>query len=185
MIFSYISLYFPPRKCYYISVMGVKLKTKNRRPAGATNASAPMTSRASGAVCEKAYGQEDAMVASGIFEGAEVISVYTRAQAIEDGVLADVTEVAREAGFNCSVAVTSAVWDAIEDIPPSKTFQDVKGRLWDVLWMARLAAKRGGDLTFYKIIMHRGRKTYQTLKMVAGPDDAGALCITIMMPDED
>ncbi len=36
---------------------------------------------------------------------APVISVYTRAQAIEDGVLVDVSETAREAGFRIPVAV--------------------------------------------------------------------------------
>ena len=127
------------------------------------------------------------MGANGIFESADVISIYTRGQAIEDGVLVDVTETAREAGFKCPVALTSAVQAAIEDIPPSKTFQDVKGRLWDVLWMGTLAARRVTevDSLLYKLIMHRGRKTYQILKMVAGPDDAGAFCITIMLPDED
>ena len=34
-----------------------------------------------------------------------VIYAYTRAQAIEDGVLADVTETAKEAGFKLPVAV--------------------------------------------------------------------------------
>ena len=33
-----------------------------------------------------------------------VISVYTRAQAIEDGIIVDVSETAREAGFNIPVA---------------------------------------------------------------------------------
>jgi hypothetical protein len=32
------------------------------------------------------------MEAKGFWEGAEVISVYTRAQAIEDGVLVDMTQ---------------------------------------------------------------------------------------------
>ena len=40
-----------------------------------------------------------------------VISVYTRAQAIEDGILVDVSETAREAGFRIPVAVTRSVWD--------------------------------------------------------------------------
>ena len=41
----------------------------------------------------------------------EPISIYTRAQAIEDGVLVDVSESAREAGFKFPVAVTRTVWD--------------------------------------------------------------------------
>jgi hypothetical protein len=40
----------------------------------------------------------------------EVISTYTRAQAIEDGVLVDAGSIALEAGFTGPVALTSAVW---------------------------------------------------------------------------
>src|SRR4051812_27741843 len=38
----------------------------------------------------------------------EVIFAYTRKQAIEDGVLVDVTETAKEAGFKIPVALTRA-----------------------------------------------------------------------------
>ena len=40
-----------------------------------------------------------------------VLSVYTRAQAIEDGFLVDVSDTAREAGFKIPVAVSRTVWD--------------------------------------------------------------------------
>ena len=40
----------------------------------------------------------------------EVISTYSRAQAIEDGVLIDAGSMASEAGFKWPVALTSAVW---------------------------------------------------------------------------
>ena len=46
-----------------------------------------------------------------------VISQYTRAQAIEDGVLIDVSKMAKEAGFTIPVAVTAAVWN--EHIVPT------------------------------------------------------------------
>lgn len=39
-----------------------------------------------------------------------VIHSYSRAQAIEDGVLVDVSSMAKEAGFIWPVAVTAAVW---------------------------------------------------------------------------
>ena len=44
-----------------------------------------------------------------------VLSAYTRAQAIEDGILVDVSETAREAGFRIPVAVTRTVWDYGDD----------------------------------------------------------------------
>ena len=44
----------------------------------------------------------------------EVIFSYTRAEAIADGVLVDVSETARETGFTVPVALTRAVWaDAV------------------------------------------------------------------------
>jgi len=41
----------------------------------------------------------------------EPISTYTRRQALDDGVLVDVSEMAREAGFRFPVAVTHAAWE--------------------------------------------------------------------------
>jgi hypothetical protein len=48
----------------------------------------------------------------------EVIFSYTRAQAIADRALIDVTPTAAEAGFRFPVAVTSDLMGAIETIPP-------------------------------------------------------------------
>lgn len=67
----------------------------------------------------------------------DVIAGYSRAQALEDGVLIDVSDTAREAGFKFPVAITQAVWDRY--IIPSELDanygQDERGRLWDTLWM--------------------------------------------------
>ena len=123
----------------------------------------------------------------GFWDDAEIIHTYTRAQALEDGVLVDVSETAREAGFTVPVAVTQAVWAAIENIPPGKQgFQDVDGRLWDVVYMASLAARcnRDKEIVHYRLIMHEGRRTYKDLQMVIGPGDAGEPVITIMEPNE-
>lgn len=59
-----------------------------------------------------------------------LIHSYSRKQAIEDGILINVTETAREAGFRYPVAVTRAVWDEILTPSPSDTTQSVSGRLW-------------------------------------------------------
>lgn len=78
----------------------------------------------------------------------EVIHAYTRAQAIEDGVLVDVSETAREAGFRWPVALTRAAWaDCVawtEDDNHRQVYQDESGRLWDVLWMAFNAIRSSG-----------------------------------------
>ena len=74
----------------------------------------------------------------------------------------------------------------IKAIRPSKRgIQDVVGRLWNVLWMACLAAGRGGRETVYRLIMHVGRTSTYHVKMVSGPGDQGEHVITLMRPSED
>lgn len=133
----------------------------------------------------------------------EVIHRYTRAQAIEDGVLVDVTEMAREAGFRVPVAITQAVHADISDIPEGEGWQSYDGRLWDVLWMGYFAIKSGRldvERNTYDLYMNRGEKqvymkngkvdrsapdTPYRLKMHSGPGDEGEHVITIMRPEED
>ncbi len=63
----------------------------------------------------------------------EVISTYSRAHAIEDGVLIDAGEMAKEAGFRFHVAITAAAWsDCViwTDADSSgQVHQDQSGRL--------------------------------------------------------
>ena len=115
----------------------------------------------------------------------DIISVYTRAQALEDGELVDVSTTAREAGFRFPVAVSRALWADIERIPASSCWQDVDGRLWDVLWMGARAARRAtGDRLLYHLIMHVGRQSNYMVKMIIGPGDHGEPVITLMLPSE-
>lgn len=125
----------------------------------------------------------------------EPISTYTRAQAIEDGVLVDVSEMAKEAGFKFPVAMTRAVWDDCvtwsEADNKRQTYQDQAGRLWDVLWMASVAARRnsGSELRFQLYRVPRGgrgvRPRLVVLQMHCGPGDEGEPVITIRLPGED
>ena len=64
-----------------------------------------------------------------IFENEEAIYSYTRQQAIEDGVLIDVSNLAKEAGFRFPVAFTRAVWSYNVEVPEGVTGQDETGRL--------------------------------------------------------
>ncbi|CEJ49090.1 hypothetical protein XAB3213_4920001 [Xanthomonas citri pv. bilvae] len=73
----------------------------------------------------------------------DLIHAYTRADMLEDGELIDVTEVGREAGFTVPVALTRSVWaDCVEwsaaDNARKHACQDEAGRLWDVVYMARV-----------------------------------------------
>ena len=63
-------------------------------------------------------------------------------------------------------------------------------RLWDVLWMASRAARRGGqEIRFQLYRVPRGgrgmRPRLVTLKVICGPGDEGEPVITIMLPGED
>ncbi len=124
------------------------------------------------------------------FTDADLIYRYTRAQALEDGVLVDVSATAHEAGFTCPVAVTATVWAMVESIPPKfQGCQSISGRLWDLVYMAVMEIRRhrreSGTELLYRFIMHHGRQTYVTLKIVFGSGDDGELVVTIMLPDED
>ncbi len=131
------------------------------------------------------------IVQTGPWAGFEVLSVYTRAQAIEDGQLIDVSTVAKEAGITVQVAVTNAVWG--EYITPddrSKKYgQSVDGRLWDCLWMLACAMKRNRDkdTIHYEVyfIMKEKQRRIIPLKAVLHGGDHGEPCITIMLPGED
>ena len=71
------------------------------------------------------------------FEDAPVIYSYTRKQAIEDGVLIDLSAWASETGFTIPVACTAAVWNQYI-VPPEGTKelgQSERGRAHDILWM--------------------------------------------------
>ncbi|MBU4460793.1 MAG: hypothetical protein KJ579_09525 [Verrucomicrobia bacterium] len=119
-----------------------------------------------------------------------MIYAYTRAQALEDGGQVDVSETAREAGIRFPVYLTRAVWDACVAVPPGVQCQDEPGRLWDILWMFRNAARRtdGADLLFRLYVRNDNRRPrLVTLKAQCGPRDIDdpAPATTIMQPGED
>lgn len=125
------------------------------------------------------------------------ISVYTRAQALADGVLIDAGPMAREAGFRWPVAVTAAAWEDCvawtESDSDRQIHQDQSGRLWDVLFMAvyaaRANAEAGSELRFELYRVPRdGRSTQAaltTLKLAVGPGDEAEPVMTILLPQED
>jgi hypothetical protein len=125
------------------------------------------------------------------FVDCKVISVYTRAQAIEDGMLVDVSKYAKELGFRFPVAVTKAVWDSCIswNKDQENAYQDESGRLFDVLWVAMIKAQhtKGSQSTFDIACIPRGRMESKTvsLKFYCGPGDQGEPVITIMLPWED
>lgn len=120
-----------------------------------------------------------------------LIHSYTRRQAIEDGVLVDVSELAREAGFPVPVAVTASGWAHYVEVPPGARGQDETGRLWDVISMLRFAIfANQNEVRELRYRLHVVLKAgadpeLVELKAICGPDDDGSPCITVLMPDED
>ncbi len=126
-----------------------------------------------------------------MFEEFDLMHRYTRAQAIADGVLIDVTATANEAGFKFPVALTAAVWAQCVAIPPGVACQDEAGRLWDILWLLRLAIGRGSvgpEVRFGVHVRNNNREGIPPLirlKALCGSGDEGEPVITVMRPDED
>ena len=134
-----------------------------------------------------------------------MISCYTRAQAIEDGVLVDLTadgetkQLVREAGFGVPVAMTSTAFTETvlagttetqdgEFIFPSG--QSLKGRLWDVLMVMRFAARanRNTDRVYFAVdVDTNGDGKHKTVKLwsLIGPGDDGEPVLTVMLEGED
>jgi hypothetical protein len=128
-----------------------------------------------------------------LFADAEVVYVYTRAQALADGTLVDVSETAKAAGFVYPVAITAALWQDIQDIPEELAgYQTPEGRLWDVLSMGFHAirqSKGDGSTLVYALLMAVGDETNPEteyrVKLVCGPGDHAEPVITLMRTNED
>lgn len=120
----------------------------------------------------------------------DVVSCYTRAQAVADGVLVDVSPLADEAGFQFPVALTRSVWQKCVAVPREVSDQDETGRLWDILVCLAFAVRRAGNdtnqVTFRVGVRNRPHMIEEVkLKAVCGPGDAGEPVLTVMLPDED
>lgn len=127
-----------------------------------------------------------------MFEKEDVIYSYTRKNAIEDGILIDVTEDARDSGIKFSIAVTVKLWNHY--IKPSNEMESIgqskDGRLWDLLVMFIHAANRsnGQSTIRYKVLFQMVENEEPDLveiKALCHPGDTMEPVITLMLPDED
>jgi hypothetical protein len=121
-----------------------------------------------------------------------VIFSYTRAQALADGVLVDLTPLAKEAGFRIPIAVTEAVY--LDYLKPSAAHaaesQSFDSRAWDLLQVLRFAAAvhPDHDTILFKVlfILTPGCPPEPvSLKAICGPGDEGEPVLTILLPLED
>jgi hypothetical protein len=126
-----------------------------------------------------------------MFEQADLIHRYTRAEALRDGVLIDVSAVAREAGFTYPVALTAAVWARCVAVPPGVLCQDEAGRLGDVLTILLAVRGQSGGAPAARFGVYvRNDNRDRTpplvrLKAVCGLGDQGEPVVTVLLPDED
>jgi len=117
-----------------------------------------------------------------IFESTDIISSYTADEAIDDGYLVDVSEMAKEAGFKWPVRITQSV-HMLCTPPKSNNIQSYDGRLWDVLWMGFFEIKRDSNnhsgILPYKVKIGRKLHTlWLTIDGTSGP------AIHIMLPED-
>lgn len=122
----------------------------------------------------------------------EVIYRYTRAQALADGEQIDVSKTAREAGIRFPTFLTHGVFDQCVTVPKGVTCQDEAGRLWDVVFMLRMAIQRSRGnperMPFQLYVRNtNGRPKLTTLFASCGPIDIDnpEPAITVMLPGED
>ncbi len=114
----------------------------------------------------------------------EPVFSYTRAQAIQDGVLADLTPVeSMKQHWKFPIACTSAVWSIIEQAL-KREGQDLCGICHDISTMAKCGFKRepGSNITYFKVFIAGGE---HTLKLNIGPGDTPEPVLTLMLPNED
>lgn len=125
------------------------------------------------------------------FFGTAIYS-YTRADAIADGVLTDVSDLAREAGFTWPVAVATNAWTHAIAWPHGDSSQDEPGRLWDVLFLAAHAARAFARthgrvestsiaiaFTVHRVAAPDAEPTTLELTLHAGPGDNSEPVFTI------
>jgi hypothetical protein len=140
----------------------------------------------------------------------EPISAYTRAQAIADGVLVDLTTATDDqgqppcpqAGFKVPVAITRTAWaktieaggtwkpDGDGEILELNGGQSLTGRIWDVLWLLRVACGQSSntDRVHFQVLVDvngNGRHEMVKLWALCGPGDDANPVITMTLEGED
>jgi len=130
-----------------------------------------------------------------MFENAEIISVYTRQNAIDDGMIVDLWtgdmgKLAREAGFKIPVAISRSAFEQYIALTPAarEALNDVTGRAWDVLYMTANAIRRNpGPLVYVTFYCSVDEVEPQEcfVKAVFGEDPEVGPYFTILELEED
>lgn len=130
----------------------------------------------------------------GLFDADNIIDRYTRAEAIADGVLTDVSKLAKEAGFNIPVALSTGVITKVNEAV--KAGLDYEGVIWDIFSVLKYYIKTGAgkpdnhggkriDFFVYVFNPKRGRNVKVPMYYLSNRGDHMEPVITILLPDED
>lgn len=109
----------------------------------------------------------------------EVICAYSREQAHEDGVLVSVDDYDGALQFKFPVSFTAALFSALQ-VGQGSDPETLRGRVWDVCYMATQGRIDGAD-AFFKVIV--GSSTHE-LRANCGPGDDPAPVMTIGFPED-
>lgn len=121
-----------------------------------------------------------------------VISSYTRQQAIEDGLLVDLTAIAPDVcaqHYKYPIACSTSAWTIIDKAVKNKRWMnDIKGVIHDMLWMSKAMAMRipksEQETLFEVIIRGAGRRSTYQFIIHCGPGDNAEPVLTITTPED-
>ena len=133
---------------------------------------------------------EDPRFSPGIYAHTPELRGHTRAQALADEALIDVTAAGKEVGFKLPVAISEALHNRLTPTKAEADLgQDYDGRLWDVLWLAAFTnqlADRGTEVVTFTIVQQEVEaksgqlhKVDLRLRAVCNPGDEGKPVVTI------
>jgi hypothetical protein len=128
-----------------------------------------------------------------LWQDADMISVYNRAQAIADGELIDLSD--SETGEVCRtyykypIACTAIVWCLIQQAIDNNKDNSLVGILHDILWMSKASptALSNDESTWLFEVFISGTNSDVThkLKIVCGAGDNLEPVLTLMLQGED
>jgi hypothetical protein len=120
------------------------------------------------------------------------IRSYAKAQIIDNGVLIDVTPVAKEAGFRYPVVITRNLWECYIEPAPQLQCETTTSRLRDTL--TNLAAtiestKNPGNCLWFTVSFEMcfdGKRSTELIKLksIIKPGYNSTKVITVMLPEE-
>lgn len=120
-----------------------------------------------------------------------IVSSYSRKQALEDGVLIDVTPQAKASGFKLPTAIGDNLYHQYVTPPDGLEGegQSFEGRLHDVFEMLKAAAvnRWDGSRVIFEVLFLMEPQVIEKVKIlgVVGPGDLGEPVLTICLPEDE